>query len=66
MPPRSTFLVSVLTWTAAPSTTMRLVTSGLVGICTRYCVVTGTESTGNEKLPSAAVTCGFPTARTRP
>ena len=59
--PRLTFFVSVLTWTAAPTTTIGLTTSGLAGICTWYCVVTGTERTGNAKLPSAAVTCGLPT-----
>ena len=48
------------TWSAAPTMTTGLTTSGRCGISTRNCVVTGTDRTANEKLPAASVTCALP------
>ena len=62
---RATFFASVGTCSAAPTTTIGLVTSGRCAITTRNCVVTGTESTANEKLPAPSVTCALP-ALTKP
>ena len=62
--PRSTFLVSVLTWTAAPTTTIGLDDLGPGSASARGTASSpAPRATGNEKLPSASVTCGLPTAR---
>ena len=59
--PRSTFLVSVFTCSAAPTTTIGLAISGRFGISTRNCVVTPTGMALNVKLPAASVMTVLPT-----
>src|ERR1044072_1009271 len=51
----------VLTRTATPALTIGLTTDGLSCTSTRYCVLIGTDSSGNAKAPCALVSCGFPT-----
>jgi hypothetical protein len=53
-------LVWVVTRTATATPTIGLLTSGRLGTTIRYCVFSGTDSSGNANAPVAVVICGLP------
>jgi hypothetical protein len=52
-------LTFVLTYCLTPSVTIGLTICGRSGICTRYCVLNGTDASGKAKPPCALVICGL-------